>query len=132
MVIAALLCSLGTLILSFCWGVVCVRRCSTLALRATRREKAPEKWQSRVAELESEVLSLSSTFEKVARQTQRLNSRAGMRELRAEPVVSDAPPPLGAPKEQLRDFYIRRGLRGVPTSARIEPPPLGDGTTTKE
>jgi len=101
----ALLCSLLTLITSTCLGAACVRRCSTLVLRATRRERAPEKWQSRVAELEAEVLSLSSTFEKVARQTQRLNSRAGMRELRAEKADADAPPPLNAGKQALRNYY---------------------------
>lgn len=108
MATAALLCSLLTLILSSCCAVACVRRCSTLALRATRREKAPEKWQSRLAELEAEVLSLSSTFEKVARLTQRLNSRAGMRESRAEPA--DQAPPVGAPKSQLREYYKLNGL----------------------
>ena len=109
----ALLFSLLTLITSTCFGAVCVRRCSTLALRATRREKAPEKWQSRLAELEAEVLSLSSTFEKVARQMQRLNSRAGMREFRAAEVEASGPPPIGAGKQALRDYYADKlaGLR---------------------
>jgi hypothetical protein len=112
----ALLGSLLTLILSACFGAACVRRCSTLALRATRREKAPEKWQSRLAELESEVLSLSSSFEKVARQTTRLNSRAGMRELRAEtpeeePRNKNEAPPPGAPKSELREWARRNGLK---------------------
>jgi hypothetical protein len=121
MAIAALLFSLITMILSSCWGVVCVRRCSRLALRATRRERAPEKWQSRLAELEAEVLSLSSAFEKAARLMQRQNSRAGMQELRAERVDAKAPPPIGASKQQLRDYYAPKiaALRVRPNPSQL-------------
>jgi len=101
-VIAVLLCLLGMQTATLFWLVARVRRLSKLASLATRREKAPQMWESRLLELAAEVSSLSLTFEKVNRQMLRLNSRAGMRELRSEPP---GPPPPGASKAEIRKYY---------------------------
>ena len=103
MVFVALLCS--QIILTGClfWVVGRVLRLSKLVGPAMRRMKAPLQWESRLAELSADVASLSSSFEKVARLQSRLNSRAGMRELRARD--ENAEPPPGASKAELRRFY---------------------------
>lgn len=100
MVVAALLSSQIILMLSIVWLARRVARLSKLASRSSNRVPDPARWESRLAELQADVLSLSSTFEKVAKQTMRLNSRAGMRELREREA-----PPVGTSKAELRKFY---------------------------
>jgi hypothetical protein len=94
------------------------RRLSRLVSRATSRALAPEKWDSRLTDLSAEVVSLSSSFEKVTRQLMRLNSREGMRELRAREDGPGTPPPLGTPKGELRKFYGLQGLSGPEVARR--------------
>jgi len=102
----ALLCSQIILTVCLFWLAARVRRLSVLASRATKREQAPAKWESSLRDLAAEVASLSSSYEKVAKLVTRLNSRAGMRELRSERDASEAaPPPLGASKAELRRHY---------------------------
>lgn len=99
-----LLCSLLTLI-GLHWRLARrVARLSRLASLATRREQAPERWESALRELRDEQVSLSSSFEKLQRQVMRLNSRAGMRELRDREAPPSAPP-VGASKAELRKHY---------------------------
>lgn len=125
---AAALCSLVMAIASICWAAWCARRLSRLASLVTRREKAPQKWESRLAELAAEVASLSSSFEKVATLLQRQNSRVAMRALRDDARASHearAVPPVGTSKEALRKFY---GLNVTPAEfakrqLTIVPPP---------
>jgi hypothetical protein len=110
-VCAVLLSSLVTYLLSKWSPVARVRRASSLASVATPEEKAPQRWESRLRELELEVVSLSSSFEKVTKQLMRLNSRAGMRELREQSSHSEAPP-VGAPKADLLKHYGMSGKVG--------------------
>jgi hypothetical protein len=81
---------------------------------ATSPEQAPQRWESRLADLEADVVSLSSSFEKVTKAVTKQNARLGMRERRARADEPDAPPP-GAPKEALYRHY---GLAGK-TSTQI-------------
>jgi len=104
MVDIVLLCSLGILTLLVSWLAGRVWRLSRSVLRATKRAPAPEKWESKLRELEADVASLSSSFEKVTRLLMRLNSRAGMRELRSDPAAAEAPP-IGTNKAELRRHY---------------------------
>lgn len=99
-----------TLIASLLWLAKRVRRLSKLASLATKREQAPQLWESRLAEVGAEVASLSSSFEKVSMQFSRLNSRVGMRNLRADRDEDRGPPPPGATKAELRKYY---GLQAV-------------------
>lgn len=108
MELLALLCSQIILILWQCWIAARVRRLSVLASRALQRVKAPDRWESRLLELQADVASLSSSLEKALRDVTRLNSRAGMRELRAVGNDKHGPPPPGAPKSVLRDYYRDR------------------------
>lgn len=121
MVVYVLLCSQITLTACLFWLARRVMRLSALASRVTKRMQAPQMWESRLAEMSAEVASLSSSFEKVARLQSRLNSRAGMRELRERDRT--APPPVGAGKGELRRYYgltrdgpdfARRQLQIVP------------------
>lgn len=123
MVAVALLCLLGILTLTQCWVVARVLRLSKLALLATRKEKAPQRWESSLQEVRADLVSLSSNYEKVSKAMLRLNSRAGMRELRDE--RAHAPPPVGASKGELRRYYglntdgpefARRQLQLVPST----------------
>lgn len=100
-----LLCSQATLALWTCWLALRVRRFSRLASAATRRAQAPAQWESRLRDLVLAQESLSSNYEKLERLLQRLNSRAGMRELRAGKHQDAGPPPFGASKAQLRLYY---------------------------
>lgn len=102
--LVVLLCSQITLVLSICWLVVRVRRLSRQVSLATQPEKAPGAWESRLADVQADLVSLSSSFEKVARGVTKLNSRAGMRELRGRDD-EPAPPPIGASKGELRRYY---------------------------
>lgn len=116
MACVALLSSLITVITSKWLLAARARRASSRASAATQEEKAPPKWESRLRELETEVVSLSSAFEKVTKQLMRLNSRAGMRELRAESSASEAPP-VGAAKSELRKYYGVNGMSGPQQAA---------------
>lgn len=108
MVIVVLLCSQITLIACLLWLARRVRRLSRLASVATRREQAPQMWESRLADVQAELAVLSSSFEKVSMQLARQNSREGMRRLRGS--RADSPPPPGASKAELRKYY---GLQAV-------------------
>lgn len=128
MVVYVLLCSQIILTACLFWVARRVMRLSGLASHATKRMQAPQMWESRLAEMCAEVASLSSSFEKVARLQSRLNSRAGMRELRERDRVA-APPP-GTSKSELRRFYgltrdgpdfARRQLSIVPTEHEERP-----------
>lgn len=101
--LGGLLCLLAIVILSKCWLALRAMRASQRASAATPTEKAPTSWESRLRELEADQVSLSSTFEKVARELKRLNSRAGMRELRSE----SSPEPASAALD-LSDPEVRR------------------------
>lgn len=116
-VVGALQCLLGTLLLSKWWRARPVRRASPQDSASTPEEKAPPRWESRLLEVETELASLCSNFEKVNRQLMRLNSRAGMRELRARSSASEAPP-VGAPKAELRRYYGVNGLSGPDQAAK--------------
>lgn len=76
---------------------------------ATSEDKAPTRWESRLSDVEAQVASLSSSFEKVATLFAKQNQRAAMRALRAD-QADDQPPPLGSPKEQVREYYRRKGV----------------------
>jgi len=124
MVVCALLFSLGTAIASVYWAASSARRSLKRVSAATNAEQAPPKWESRLRDLETELASLSSNFEKVTRQLMRLNSRAGMRELRERDQEAPRAPPPGASKAELRRFYgltqdgpefARRQLQLVPS-----------------
>lgn len=71
---------------------------------ATNSEPAPQQWESRLAELQADVVSLSSSFEKVTKAVTRQNQRDVMRERRSAPAVSEAPP-IGADKATLYRHY---------------------------
>lgn len=106
MVVAALLSLLAILTASHFWLARRVARLSKLASAFTRRAQAPQKWESRLAELGAEVASLSSSFEKVATAVTRQNARTVMRDRRSlaqQPV--DGPPPVGASKAEIRKYY---------------------------
>lgn len=109
--LVVLLCSQITLMVWISRLAAHARRLSRLASLATKREQAPQLWESRLTDLSVEVASLSSNFEKVTRQLMRLNSRAGMRELRAREEEPEAPP-FGAPKADVRKFYGLGNLTG--------------------
>lgn len=109
----ALLCSQIIQITWLFWLATRVARASRQASLAMKRTPAPEKWESRLRELEDELSSLSSSYEKNTKLLRSLNSRAGMRELRArEADPSDAPPPPGASKAELRAHYRVGGISG--------------------
>lgn len=99
-----LLCSLITQIAFNLWAARRARRSSRRASASTPEEKDPPASESRLRELEADVVSLSSSFERVAKDLRRLNSRAGMRELRSRQDASDAPP-TGAGKAELYRHY---------------------------
>lgn len=104
-VVVALLASQVILALWICWLARRVARFSRVVSAASRRAQAPTQWESRLRDLVLELESLSSNYEKMERLLQRLNSRAGMRELRAGKHDQSGPPPFGASKAQLRLYY---------------------------
>lgn len=117
---SALLCLLTIGMLSIWWLAARVRRLSKLVSAATHSEKAPARWESRLQELEADQVSLSSSYEKVARELKRLNSRAGMREFRAESTQAELPiPPVGTSKADLLRHYGMAGKVG-PDFARAQ------------
>jgi len=118
MAIVALLSLLAIAITSIFWLAARVARLSRQVSLCMRRTPAPEKWESRLRELADDVSSLSSSHEKTQRLLSRLNSRAGMRELRADPNKADAPPP-GTPKAALRAFYNVGGNSGRDMQAKM-------------
>jgi len=107
--VAVLLCSQIILTTWIWWLARRVRHCLTLVSAATSAEQAPSKWESRLRELADEVVSLSSSYEKAQRLLTKLNSRAGMRELRSDLDASDEAPPVGTPKSELWKWYADRG-----------------------
>lgn len=108
MVFAALASSLGTLGLQKWLRARRARLRSQRVSVATRQEPAPPMWESRLAELQAEVVSLSSSFEKVTKVVTRQNARSAMRDHRAA-SSQEAPPPVGADKAELYRHY---GLAG--------------------
>lgn len=100
-----LLYSLGTHLVSKLLRARRAKQRSQRASPATSTERAPTEWESRLAELRADVVSLSSSFEKVAKGVTRLNSRAGMRELRSDPDASNHPPPVTASKAEKYRYY---------------------------
>jgi Zn-dependent protease with chaperone function len=100
--------------LAWKWSVAArAQRPSGVDLAATPPEKVPTRLESRLQELEADQVSLSSSFEKVARDLKRLNSRAGMRELRAESTQErSSAPPLGTNKADLLKYYGMSGKVG--------------------
>lgn len=109
-VAAVLLSSLAIVTTWKCWRVVRALLASMEDLLSTQEEKAPTKWESRLRELADEVVSLSSSYEKAQKLLLKLNSRAGMRELRASSPESQAAPPQGASKAELRRYYVGAGV----------------------
>lgn len=76
---------------------------------ATRPEPAPPMWESRLAELSADVVSLSSSFDKVTRAVTKQNARDAMRDRRTQSAESPEVPPVGADKASLYRHY---GLAG--------------------
>lgn len=114
-----LLSLLSTGIAMKCWLAERARPVSKRASASTPPEKDPQPLESRLRDLEVELASLSSSFEKVTKLVQRLNSRAGMRELRAAGESAESPPPLGAPKADILRFAGMAGKVG-PEFARAQ------------
>lgn len=121
MLVLALLCSQVILTMWTCWLALRVRRFSRVASAATRRAQAPQQWESRLRDLVLAQESLSSNYEKLERLLQRLNSRAGMRELRAGERNQAGPPPFGASKAQLRLYYGDQLAKLGPQAAQHTP-----------
>jgi hypothetical protein len=117
---SVLLC-LQTIAMLWLWSRV--RRApprSTPASRATSAEPAPPQWESRLAELQADVVSLSSSFEKVTKAVTRQNQRDVMRERRSGQGASEAPP-KGTPKGELLRHYGMAGKVGPAfTRAQME------------
>lgn len=103
-VCVALLSSLGTWLMSKWLRAAPARRASKRASVATPPEKDPPQWESRLAELRADVVSLSSSFEKVSKAVTKQNARTAMRELRSDQAASEPPPP-GADKATLYRHY---------------------------
>lgn len=104
-VVLALLCSQVILVTWTCWLAARVRRFSRLAFASSKRAQAPAQWESRLRDLGLELASLSSSYEKLELLVTRLNSRAGMRELRSDPDASNHPPPVTASKAEKYRYY---------------------------
>lgn len=114
-----LLSLLSTVIAIRCWLAERARPVSKRGSASTPQEKDLPPLESRLRDLEVELASLSSSFEKVTKLVQRLNSRAGMRELRAAEGSAESPPPLGAPKADILRFAGMAGKLG-PDFARAQ------------
>lgn len=104
----ALLSSLGTVLLSKWLSAAPARRASKRASAATPPEKDPPQWESRLAELRADVVSLSSSFEKVTKVVSKQNARHEMRDRRQADQAPEVPP-YKAPKQELYRHY---GLAG--------------------
>jgi len=118
-VIGVLLCSQIILITLHCLNARRVARLSRLASLYTKREQAPEKWELRLRELADDVSSLSSSHEKGQRLLMRLNSRAGMRELRGRDAAEEGLPPPSAGKQALRAALGVGGISGRQMQERM-------------
>jgi len=105
----ALLLSRIIMITSICSLAMCALAVWSMASRSTRSTKRPNSPEathsSAIAALQADQAALFSTLEKLTTTVKRLSSRQGMRDGRAEPEV----PPVGTPKQKLREFY---GLTG--------------------
>lgn len=121
-VVSVLLCSLGILLLLILRHAGRVLRSSAQVSPATSPERAPERWESRLAELEADVVSLSSSFEKTARAVTRQNARDVMRERRSRTSESaeGAAPPKGASKAELYRHYGLAGKTSVEIARKAQ------------
>lgn len=124
MAITVALLSLTIAIASTFWAVISARRSSHAVFLSTRTRKWLRKFEStatsdvRLAKIEAEHAALLSTLQKNTSTLARLSSRQGMQALRERQATdtadADDPPPVGASKAQLRDFYLTKGKRGAP------------------
>jgi len=91
-----------TLLLLTCWAARSANVSSKTVSRATQATKLIESLRIEVADLQSLFASLMDSHK-------RLRSRIGMKELRekaAEEPKRTGPPPPGAPKAELRAYYL--------------------------
>lgn len=108
--------SLATLILSVSWAVTCVVLAWTWASRSTSRQKSPPSGKptqisGRLDSLEVDMAELSSNLSALAKTVKRLSSRQAVADHRAKPSEensSSQAPPIGASKQQLRDYYAKK------------------------
>jgi len=109
-------------ILSLCLAVGCVMYALRLGSRFThlqkwaRKQVASPPSDAKLIELAVDQASLSSTVQSLATTIKRLSSRSGMQDIR-ERRSQSGPPPPGASKRELREYYGISGVSG-PDQAR--------------
>jgi hypothetical protein len=127
---AAALWLLITSITSICLAVVSAAiswsvgfRC-TRALKSLRAQLRTPPSDAKLAQLAADQAECFSALEKLATTTKRLSSRKGMQDVRAR--QANDPPPIGAPKSELRRHYGITG-RSPAEIVQLHKGPNNDG-----
>ena len=120
--------SLFIAIMSLCFAASCavaswlaVSRSTRLTNALRERLQTPTS-ESRFATMEAEQAAFASSLQKLSSTVKRLSSRYGMAELR-ERRSEEEPPPVGAPKAQIRLWAARKigaPIGQGPESARAQ------------